>query len=206
MTTTILSFDIGVKNLAYCYFQYTSLSKQFNLNDIELDVFDWNVIDLDELMASSKTKPSLNDRCNVLLKELNVNFSLVDVDYVLIENQPVLKNPIMKSIQMIVYTFFKNLQINECKMIIDVQMINASNKVRYAVNVLSKHFKVECIESSEKKTYKMNKDIVVSCTKQLLSYKEMHNPLTFFNGFKKKDDLADTLLQGLYFCHKHLHS
>ena len=52
----------------------------------------------------------------------------------------------------------------------------------------------------------MNKDIAVSCTKQLLSYKEMNNPLTFFNGFKKKDDLADTLLQGLYFCHKHLHS
>ncbi len=205
MATTVLSFDIGVKNLAYCYFQYTTSTTEFDLNEIELDIFDWNVIDLDTLLDASIKKPALNDRCDVLMKVLNATFSLVDIDFVLIENQPVLKNPVMKSIQMMVYTYFKNLQINENKMITDVQMVNASNKVRYATNVLSKHFQTSGSEANEKKTYKMNKLIAVSCTKELLSYKGLSNALTFFNGFKKKDDLADTLLQGLYFCHKHVH-
>ena len=36
------------------------------------------------------------------LRELDLN----GITHVLIENQPALKNPVMKSIQMIIYTFF----------------------------------------------------------------------------------------------------
>ena len=44
----------------------------------------------------------ISQLCVSKLRELDLD----DVTHVLIENQPALKNPVMKSIQMIIYTFF----------------------------------------------------------------------------------------------------
>ena len=50
---------------------------------------------------------SILELSSILLKKLhNIKDKLLDVDEIIIENQPVLKNPTMKSIQMILYTFF----------------------------------------------------------------------------------------------------
>ena len=195
----ILSFDIGVKNLAYCLFYFKSEHTPINLKDAELEIIEWDVIDLNEFFSTKK--PSFNERTNVLLIKIHELFSLIEIDYVLIENQPVLKNPIMKSIQMIIYTYFKHLQLNESKLIKDTLIINASNKIRFALNVLSKEFKEDIEISKDKKSYKDNKQLAITYIKKVLNYKNLLNQLEFFNSYSKKDDLADTLLQGLYYCY-----
>ena len=55
---------------------------------------------------------------------LDKTFESNDYDEVIVENQPSLKNPTMKSIQMIVYTYFL------IKSDVKVEMINAKNKLK----------------------------------------------------------------------------
>ena len=52
-------------------------------------------------------------------------------EYIIIENQPVLKNPTMKSIQMMVYSYFLiNGVCSESSSINNIEMINARNKLK----------------------------------------------------------------------------
>jgi len=197
---TILSFDIGIKNLAYCLFEYN------NVNDF--DIFEWNIIDI----RDGKVKSTLYEQSDFLLKSLDNLFSLKSIDYVLIENQPVLKNPTMKTIQIIIYTYFRNLKINCEKKITDIVLVNANNKGKF-VEMLSSsteiglHFIIPSSEDIPNR-YKRTKQISIIATQKLLDkqlVRSMHtyrDCVKFFEECKKKDDLSDTLLQGLYFCNK----
>ena len=60
-----------------------------------------------------------------IVKKLNGKPNFVHVDIVCIENQPALKNPTMKSIQMILYSYFLMNGSME-----DIQMMNARNKLK----------------------------------------------------------------------------
>ena len=42
----------------------------------------------------------------MLIKKLDENKRLIDVENIFIENQPVLKNPTMKTIQIILYSYY----------------------------------------------------------------------------------------------------
>jgi hypothetical protein len=124
------------------------------------------------------------------------------IDYVLIENQPVLKNPVMKSIQIVTYSYFKYIQVIEGKWIKDVCMVNACNKVKFATNIIAPLLdscEIPDSITSSKNNYKKNKDLSIFYTSKLLEKKTMQEEIDFFTSFKKKDDLSDTLLQGLYF-------
>ena len=69
----------------------------------------------------------LSKNCITKLNELDLS----NVKYVLIENQPALKNPVMKSIQMIIYTFFvMNGVMNDKSNIENIHMVNARNKLK----------------------------------------------------------------------------
>jgi hypothetical protein len=139
----------------------------------------------------------------------------------LIENQPVLKNPTMKTIQIIIYTYFRNLKTNEGKLLRDIMLVNANCKVRFVHNVLTPHFALE-VRSPNNGTkqgtrtlktggtngtsgslkYRQNKEIAVRAVASLLTNQPHHDTsLRYFNVCRKKDDLADTILQGLYFAH-----
>ena len=50
----------------------------------------------------------------------------MDCDHIIIENQPVLKNPTMKSIQIMLYSYFllKNKKMKS------IQLVNACNKLK----------------------------------------------------------------------------
>ena len=61
---------------------------------------------------------------------LDEKSNFLDVDIICIENQPALKNPTMKTIQMIIYTYFLIKGITSDKLISDIQMINARNKLK----------------------------------------------------------------------------
>ena len=89
-----------------------------------------------------------------------------NIQDVIVENQPSLKNPTMKSIQMIVYSYFLiNGLCNKESSITGLDMINARNKLKV--------YKGEPIECDFTDRYKKNKYLAVKyCEKMIINDKE----------------------------------
>jgi hypothetical protein len=190
----ILSFDVGIKNLAYCLFEYT--------DTLSFKILDWNILNI----GTTEKTNVLHHQSEILFQLLYDNFHDININYVVVENQPVLKNPVMKSIQMMVYSYFKILK-RTTPCIDKVVMINAGNKMRFANTILSLKIPniTETLDQFENQPkYKKTKNLSIHYTRELLRYKDYQTHLDFFQDFKKKDDLADTLLQGLYFCYTNI--
>lgn len=123
--------------------------------------------------------------------ELNKRKYILDCDIFLIENQPNRLNPTMKSISMILYSYFI---FNNIK----AQFINANLKLR-----LNNTIKHDCVDSKSNK-YTLTKKIGVCMCKYILNY-ETVNYLDFFeyfNNHKKKDDLSDAFLHAIVYYRK----
>ena len=119
---------------------------------------------------------------------------LTDVKYVLVENQPALKNPTMKSVQMILYTFFVMEGVmKESSSIEQIHMVNARNKLKV--------YKGDPIKCNKKGKYAQNKYLSVEYTKKMI-IDEDDKFKQLFETSKKKDDLADAYLQGIYWIEK----
>lgn len=146
------------------------------------------------------------------------------IDHVIIEQQI---TSVMRNIQMMLMQFFitsnlaykidfisatKKLQITESKYTIE-NFINPSIKINF--NTLNNNLKLtsqketEIIEEKEtetkienikgKKMYsKRKKQGIENCKTYLQS-----NDMNFLNSHKKKDDLADCFLQGIWFINNH---
>ena len=217
--TDYLSFDVGIKNLAYCV-----LCKDKKIKD-------WGIINLNENPCCDvklkkkcdkqstyevKGDPNVKYCCTVhskkfsKKKKLNTNHDLLkisqlcvsklreldikEVGSVLIENQPALKNPVMKSIQMMIYTFFvMDGVMSESSKIEKIHMVNARNKLK-----VYKGPKIEC---NKKGKYAQNKYLSVEYTKEMIKNEEECFQ-ELFKESKKKDDLADAYLQGIYWIEK----
>ena len=151
----ILSFDIGIKNLSYILIDIINSE---NIIEQCYNIIEWDIINIINEKEKVKEK-SFNDISHSLFDKLIEKFPneyLNNVNYIVLENQHVLKNPIMKSIQMMIYSFFMTkIKLENYNIIIKFQ--NANQNLEHTI-----------IEK--------------------------------YNKFKKKDDLADCLLQGLYFC------
>ncbi len=160
----ILSWDVGIINLSYCIIDYDENIKTKN-------IFKWGIINLID-------EPSMKKNMNLVFenipRKLYENDFLLNVDGVVIENQPSLKNPKMKSIQMIVYSYFlmygKILNTQENK-INFIDFCNASNKLKvYKGPVIS-------LEDLKKKKKKIDnnssiKDFIIEDKKDELEIKE----------------------------------
>jgi hypothetical protein len=214
----VLSIDIGIKHLAHCL---------FDISDT-LRIVDWDVIDLtdEHVCACSKpathrfhqtytckkhtypelslvqliaqctsrsiplgTKaemkkklfkevkvippPTLVDLGQQIMKRYDARFPHVDV--VLIENQIGPLATKMKSVQGLViqYWLMKGAQV-EC--------ISACNKLK--------------LFHSGKTTYAQRKKLSIHYTELMLTQNDL---ITNFSSHKKKDDLADTFLQGVWY-------
>ena len=133
---------------------------------------------------------NISQLCVSKLRELDLN----GVTHVLIENQPALKNPVMKSIQMIIYTFFVMDGVMKKESSIEtIHMVNARNKLKV--------YKGHPIECTKKGKYAQNKYLSVEYTKEMIK-EEDECFIKLFSESKKKDDLADTYLQGIYWIEK----
>ncbi len=124
---------------------------------------------------------------------------------VYIENQPVFKNPIMKSISVGIYTFFCMKQITFPNYISSVGFINATVKTKS--NFILKLHELIDIKSHivNFKEYSNRKDFSEDIIRQIiprLNYsREYFNNIISTSSYtlaKKKDDLADTLLYQIY--------
>ena len=214
---SILSFDIGIKNLAFCLLcKETQKIKNWGIINISCDDICQHVNtknnkcensakykhnDILLCTAHSKLKQypnkckkikSENSIYNIgkkMIEELDKYPDFLKCTDIIVENQPSLKNPTMKSIQMIVYSYFliKNKNSN-------LEMINARNKLK----VYKGPKIIIPYENNKKNKYKINKYLAIKyCNKMIEN--ENKQFIDLYTNSKKKDDLADSYLQGIYY-------
>jgi hypothetical protein len=267
----LLTFDIGIKNLAYCIVRYDILDKK------NFDIVYWGILDisykglicdfnidiskknnisicctnnsyfyllnnfndqnkhtsyckihsnkiknnnitlynqLKKISNNAKLKDNFNQQVERLLIELDKFYnqfidSIYDIDNkivgnldIYIENQPVLKNPIMKTISIALFAFFNMKKIKFPNKIKSVNFVSATVKTKTNLyNIIKKNFNLNTKLISNN-SYQNRKKYCIDVAKDVVY--QLNN--SFFNAVamslyefsKKKDDLADTLLYVLY--------
>lgn len=124
------------------------------------------------------------------LDELLPHFLEYGVKKVVIENQPNRFNQSMKSFSVAIYSYFIIRCVVDNKCFDDVKFMNAKFKTSLFKKV-----------TDDKKKYKMTKNFAIEYATVLL--KDKHpDKLEFMNSHSKKDDLADSFLQGYYYLSK----
>ena len=176
--------------------------KKYDVNVISVILFK----KLDELMAD-------------IAKNTDINSDMID--YILIENQPSLKNPKMKTIQVLVYSYFMIRTKIDVVDIVDtdnidnnidnnkteddtnnitntpnIQFISALGKLKYC-----KDEEIEKMFNHLKSKYTIRKKKGIEYCKLYMDDKDIPNN-NFFESNKKKDDLADSYLQAIQFMFK----
>ena len=121
------------------------------------------------------------------LNELFNNYDLASIDQIIIENQisPIANR--MKSLQGMISQYFIDCNNH------NIVFISATNKLKAFLN------KDKSTEKEKKISYNERKKLSICYTKQLLEHKNMVPELNYFIKHSKKDDLADCLLQGIYY-------
>lgn len=132
---------------------------------------------------------------NMYEKLDNLKFVL-DVDEVLIENQPTLKNPVMKNIASLLFGYFILRGVIEHRINV-VKFISPLNKMK-----INSEISKDVLGKYEKKyeIKKATKNLGITYTKIILSEKQ-HN-LNLINTHSKIDDLCDAFLQGYNYLYK----
>lgn len=213
---TILSWDVGIINLAYCKIKFTHDN---------FEILNWDIINLrkssplcchvnkNKLCKAKAThidninlyycqkhtpkksiklsKPTIYDSTHELMRELDLIEPLLsDVDEILIENQPSFKNPIMKSMSIILYTtLYYKLRKNIIK------FISPSKKL-----LVNKNKTKDVLEKiDKKKSYSTTKKLGIAYCYCLLSDSDKK----YLNEKQnKKDDYADSFLQAFRYNYK----
>ena len=129
---------------------------------------------------------------NLLDKKKDI---LLNVNHCVIENQPSLKNPKMKSIAETLYNWFLiRGQIDNITPISNLTYMCPSNKLKVnednTISILKK-------SKNDTEKYKLTKQLGIIYCKQLLI--NDHQNLNFLIATSKKDDLCDAFLQGAYY-------
>lgn len=229
----ILSFDIGIKNLAYCMLGWDPEKNRY-------EIIDWKLVnivpDLDkqfcvgvtvkkkkicgrvarftskvqnQTYCSIHAKPKeemtpikkrkvakiSNQEINTLLvKKLDEIPSLLNCDEVILEHQPA-KNPRMKNLSFMLYSYFiirgfVDKPDTRCKEI-RFRQINSDKKLSlYTGPNISCHLKDK---------YSRNKFYSKKYCEYMIQADHDQKWLDFYNSCKKKDDLADSYLQGAWY-------
>ena len=187
-----LSFDIGIKNLAYCLLEVDDSTEYRNIKILEWGVMDLaqgqKVKELDLMTIHSRMIDALNN-CDFLNSNSEINTAIL-------ENQPCLMNPTMKSVQILL---FASLWMRKEDGVIDIgkmAMFSARNK-------LEAYDGPEIDFSHIKTKYTRTKKLSIAYTKYMLVESEQSQEMKeLFENSKKKDDLADAYLQGLTYIKK----
>jgi hypothetical protein len=139
-----------------------------------------------------------------LFQELKKRPQLLTANHILLENQPVLKNPTMKSMQMFVYSYFINegmLSQADNVNVTDIQCYSASKKLDL-INLINPESADEMnkIMKKQKNSYAQGKQLAILLTEYFTSVDNTSHQLNeFFKNHKKRDDLADSMLMTLHY-------
>ena len=194
----ILSFDIGTVNLAYCYLNYDQKIHKIN-------IIEWNIINLKKQTNGSITPISLINLIQNKYKYFNSS------DVILIENQSP-QNSQMRIIQTILHTYFYTYDILENNTSNHQKVYICNPKDKYkdyvfegkntyyerkkASIVMATEYLTEICTNNAKNT--LNEWIDNKQINKSSFYDDNDKNTQFlrqFVSYKKKDDLADSLLQ-----------
>ena len=141
----------------------------------------------------SCAKQSLVKLGKSMFEKLDNIPELLQCDEIIIENQPVLKNPTMKTIACMLFSYFIIRGINEKKGLFTQDKLNfvsASGKLK----VNKKDTKNELKKGkNEKDVYNITKGLSIKYCKTIITNED----LNYLNKYKKKDDLCDSVLQAI---------
>lgn len=183
----VLSWDIGVRNLAVCWMEGDQ-------------ILHWETIDIYQLSPDNfRTKTdrrNLDKIIDTIYDYLDDHMEWMDSDYVLIENQPALRNPIMKTIQCAIYDYYKVMRrVNEMGPI----SINyrATEKLKQHDMPLE-YIDNDDIKKTKRQAYRLRKDKGVELSEYYLRQNKDEINLEYLLSQvkSKRDDLADAYLQG----------
>ena len=154
-----------------------------------------------EVRKDKKEKYDLEKVSIRLIEELDQRPELLESEYIMIENQPAFKNPKMKSIQMIIYTYFLIRGKLDLQRKIDLQFLLASNKlkVKFADSQAQESIITE-INQKYKDKYRRHKEAAKKYCEWYLNHQVLDSEkwLDIYGDKKKQDDLADTFLMNIY--------
>ena len=122
-----------------------------------------------------------------------------------LENQPVMKGPTMKSVQMILFTLLSHRLVREHAWTGSIEFVHAGTKTRAAeaiaatvpANVIVSTVPVVATTKEEGAAYRARKKTAEAEAVEVLTKAGASAWLAFFNGKSKKSDLADALLMAL---------
>ena len=226
----VLSFDIGIYNMAYCLLDA-------NPEDGSVVIKDWQVLNLTDTPNCNQCKKRAQNYVN-LTNHLDANakayfcgvhaksyaskhytskqikkikdakdleglgenlYRQLDsskiwtetIDWVLFENQPVLKNPTMKSVQMLLYSYFLYKKTLEGVPIENLKFYMAKKKLEI------KGIEMEKLSQFDKTVYKDRKELSKKITLELLKKMEDFQHIQYLESHDKKDDLCDSFVQAI---------
>lgn len=187
----VVSFDVGLRNLAYVEVSVARTGTAAQ-RIAGLQILRWEVIDV--LQGREVKRVPFEEAIQCVLEFLDDTFK--ESDIILIENQPCTMNPRLKSVQMVMYTYFRTMHMHTVAYP-DVRLLPASGKLQglqQAPEGLIPSKASSMTYTSKKKTS------IVACEhylRQVLCDETHANQFAAAKG--KRDDLADCMLQAIAF-------
>jgi hypothetical protein len=138
-------------------------------------------------------KEPLYDLGKKMYEELDKYPEILETQRIVIENQPSLTNPTMKSISILLFSYFI-MKNHLC-----VEFISPSGKLKVNEKI-SKEILSLC---PKKNKYAVTKELGIKFTEKLIClFEDSDNLVQIINNSKKKDDLCDAFLHAFYHIHK----
>lgn len=176
----ILSFDIGIRNLAYCI-----------LDDKK--IIGWSKVDLG--CKKHDMQGLVNAMIDVLDTIVDTEIDLAKPLTVLIEQQ---MTAVMKCLQTAINVYFKVLKKYKPEIQVETQYVSAKLKLK----MIGSFPEFVSLNTESKKTkYEQNKADSVTFTKWFLTSKDPDSvAIDILTDHKKADDLCDAFCQGYAWC------
>ena len=190
--TTLLSIDLGTKNLAYCVLTV-------NTDKTLISVKRWGIINIHtHLPTTASKKPTISDLNIALQRSLLKEELEKDVDLVAIENQPAgfhrNANTKMKTLSHCIEAYM----FHKCP---GRQVVFVSPKGKFCFSPADEVDRVKRLKTAAAR-YRNHKRMAIEAVQNRINSGaltlEDKTLSTMWSNSKKKDDLADCLLQGMY--------
>jgi len=149
---------------------------------------------------------TIHDLKLALLTKLDTYKDLfLKVDVVCIENQPTFKNPTMKAISDVLYTWFMIRGLIEKELtgstISKITFFAPSSKLKIEGKTENINEQIDQAAKSGSK-YKKTKELGITNCLEFIKWNQEY--VDHLNTFKKKDDLCDAFLHGVHYIQKNL--